>query len=89
MTVVVADSSPLNYLTLIGSVDVLRQLYGRVLIPREVADELTHAGAPVEVRAWARHLPVWIEVRDGSPVNDTTLGHLDSRRASRDRPGAA
>ena len=42
MTVVVADSSPLNYLTLIGSVDVLRLLYGRVLIPRQVADELTH-----------------------------------------------
>lgn len=28
MTVVIADSSPLNYLTLIGSVVVLHQLYG-------------------------------------------------------------
>ena len=48
MTVVVADSSPLNYLTLIGSVDLLRQLYGRIPVPREVADELTHPGAPPE-----------------------------------------
>lgn len=77
MTVVVADSSPLNYLTLIGSVDVLRLLYGRVLIPRQVADELTHAGAPIDVREWARRLPDWIEVRDGSPISDTALGHLD------------
>jgi len=46
-------------------------------VDRKVAGELMHAGTPVEVRAWARHLPFWIDVRDGSPVNDTTLGHLD------------
>ena len=31
----------------------------------------------VEVREWARRLPVWIEVRGGSPVSDAALGHLD------------
>ncbi len=36
MTVVVADSSPLNYLTLIGSVDVLHRLYVAVVVPRQV-----------------------------------------------------
>ena len=40
MTVVVADSSPLNYLTLIGSVDVLRGLYGTVVVPQQVITEL-------------------------------------------------
>ena len=35
MTVVIADSSPLNYLTLIGSVDLLHRLYGVVVVPRQ------------------------------------------------------
>ena len=33
MTVVVADTSPLNYLTLIELIDVLPRLYGSVVIP--------------------------------------------------------
>lgn len=33
MTVVVADSSPLNYLVLLGSIDILYRLYGRILVP--------------------------------------------------------
>jgi hypothetical protein len=31
MTVVVAHTSPLNYLVLIGQIEILRGLYGRVL----------------------------------------------------------
>ena len=37
MTVVIADSSPLNYLTLIGSVDVLHRLYGTVVASASVS----------------------------------------------------
>jgi len=33
MTVVVADTSPLNYLVLIGQIEVLRPLYGKVFVP--------------------------------------------------------
>jgi predicted nucleic acid-binding protein len=33
MKAVVADTSPLNYLVLIGEVDLLAQLYGEVLVP--------------------------------------------------------
>ena len=46
MTVVIADSSPLNYLTLIGSVDVLRRLYGTVIVPQQVIMELTDPAPP-------------------------------------------
>jgi hypothetical protein len=46
MTVVIADSSPLNYLTMIGSVDVLHQLYGAVVVPQQVIDELIDPAAP-------------------------------------------
>jgi len=34
--IVIADTTPLNYLVLIGRVETLPQLYGRVLIPLAV-----------------------------------------------------
>jgi predicted nucleic acid-binding protein len=76
MTVVIADSSPLNYLTLIGSVDVLRQLYGTVVVPQQVITELTDPAAPHVVRGWALNLPDWVDVRV-AVVNDTSMLHLD------------
>ncbi len=77
MTVVVADSSPLNYLTLIGSIDVLHRLYGRILVPQQVIVELTDPAAPREVRNWARTLPDWVDVRSIPPSDDPALSHLD------------
>jgi predicted nucleic acid-binding protein len=76
MTVVIADSSPLNYLTLIGSVDVLRRLYGTVIVPQQVIAELLDPAAPHEVRRWASNLPDWIDVRV-TVVSDTGMLHLD------------
>jgi predicted nucleic acid-binding protein len=63
MTVVVADTSPLNYLVLIGQVGVLRRLYGRVFVPPEVLAELADGGAPAEVLEWIQARPEWLEVR--------------------------
>jgi predicted nucleic acid-binding protein len=34
--IVVADTTPVNYLILIGEIDVLPKLYGRVVIPPAV-----------------------------------------------------
>jgi predicted nucleic acid-binding protein len=76
MTVVIADSSPLNYLTLIGSVDVLRRLYGTVVVPQQVIAELIDSAAPDDVRGWALHLPDWIDVRV-AVVSDDGMVHLD------------
>jgi len=76
MTVVVADSSPLNYLTLIGSVDVLHRLYVSVVVPQQVISELIDPAAPPDVREWASNLPGWIEVRD-TVVRDDDMMHLD------------
>lgn len=46
MTVVVADTSPLNYLLLIGQIEILPGLYGKVLVPPEVLAELADGGRP-------------------------------------------
>jgi predicted nucleic acid-binding protein len=59
---VVADTSPLNYLVWIEAVDLLRVLYGSIAIPPEVRGELTVPDAPDAVRAWANDLPDWVEV---------------------------
>jgi predicted nucleic acid-binding protein len=42
MTVVVSDTSPLSYLIEIDCEDLLPALYGRVLIPRAVFEELSN-----------------------------------------------
>ena len=44
--IVVADTSPLYYLILIGEAEVLRRLYGRVVIPEAVLRELQNPQAP-------------------------------------------
>lgn len=77
MTVVVADSSPLNYLVLIESIDLLHRLYGKILVPQEVVVELTDPAAPHKVKTWARALPGWVDVRFIPPGDDPALSHLD------------
>jgi len=62
--IVVSDTSPLNYLILTGYVHLLEALYGRIIIPRAVWDELLKPGAPAPVREWADGLPAWAEVRE-------------------------
>jgi predicted nucleic acid-binding protein len=52
MRVVVADPSPLNYVVLLGCVDILRQLYSRVVVPAAVFRELNAEGSPAAVAAW-------------------------------------
>jgi len=70
--IVVSDTSPLNYLILIGYAHLLEALYGQVIIPRAVWDELRQPGAPDPVREWVDDLPAWVEVREAF-VPDTTL----------------
>jgi len=49
--IVIADTSPLNYFILLSHVEALRSLYGRVIIPQAVADELNSPKSPKPVRA--------------------------------------
>ena len=77
--IVVADTSPLNYLIQIGHVDVLQALYRRVVVPPEVLSELSNQNAPDTVRAWALKLPRWVEViaatgEDLYPLDDLDAG---------------
>ncbi len=60
---VISDCSPLRYLILVGRVELLAKLYGRIIIPSAVHKELNHGSAPEAVRRWSGALPPWVEVR--------------------------
>lgn len=62
MTLIVADTGPINYLIQIGCVTLLSGLVETVVLPAAVLGELQSEGAPAIVREWACNLPNWIEV---------------------------
>ena len=63
MTIVIADTSPINYLVPIDEIGILPRLYHRVVIAEDVLLELMDAGAPPEVRDWMMQYPGWLEIR--------------------------
>jgi predicted nucleic acid-binding protein len=75
--IVVADTSPINYLILIGEIEILTEMYGRVVIPHAVREELLRPSAPEIVRAWTSQLPIWLEVHTPLNAPDASLAMLD------------
>lgn len=74
--VVIADSSPLNYLVLIDQIDLLPRLFTEVFVPDAVIEELTSPATPLAVARWAASDPGWVRrVADqplrSDPVLDT------------------
>ncbi|HEY6844709.1 MAG TPA: DUF3368 domain-containing protein [Terracidiphilus sp.] len=80
--IVVADTSPLNYLVLLGHIEILPKIYGEVLIPQAVLDELQDSDAPVEVRAWVSTPPAWLRISSIVYQSHPLLDFLD--RGERD-----
>ncbi len=60
---VVSDTGLLHYLVLTGDVALLPKLFGRVLAPRMVRDELANLDAPEAVRTWIEQAPAWLDIR--------------------------
>ena len=75
--IVVADTSPLNYLILIDQIAILEVLYGRILIPHAVYEELLSLKAPPPVRAWSKNPPGWLEILSPSAVVIHSIAKLD------------
>ncbi len=72
--IVVSDTTPLNYLVLIGAIDVLPRLFAEVFIPAAVLNELSHDKAPAPVRTWAQSPPSWVRVADPFSRLPSTAG---------------
>jgi predicted nucleic acid-binding protein len=71
--IVVADTSPINYLISINEIAVLPKLYGAVIIPPAVRDELSADRAPEIVRRWIAAPPAWLEIRKPTMEPDAEL----------------
>ena len=75
--IVIADTSPINYLILIGEQDLLHLLFGGVIIPWQVLQELRVNATPSAVRQWIGQPPAWLLIRKTTKSPDSTLSHLD------------
>lgn len=80
--IVVSNTSPIFYLSTIGQLDLLRQLYGEIIIPNAVFNELTNVG---NTDASAAIVPTisWIQAQ---PVSDQAF--INTLRVELD-PGEA
>jgi predicted nucleic acid-binding protein len=74
---VVADTSPINYLILIQHERLLPTLYTQVLVPPAVLRELEDPETPEAVRTWVAHPPAWFARRAlQQPLAETVLPEL-------------
>jgi len=76
--IVIADATPLNYLVLVEQADLLPRLFGRVLIPSAVFEELCEKGTPAPVRTWLANSPSWLQVQPLHAQPDPALDYLDA-----------
>jgi predicted nucleic acid-binding protein len=70
--VVVSDTTALNYLVLLGIVEVLPRLFGSIHVPPEVIAELCHDAAPRIVRDFALSPPEWLQVHPAQCVDPSS-----------------
>src|SRR5207237_8774853 len=72
-----SNTSPLNYLVLIDQIHLLFAIYGRVLVPKSVYEELTAPETPEVGRLWIANRPQWLEISSEVPVTDRKVSEID------------
>jgi predicted nucleic acid-binding protein len=79
--IVIADTSPLNYLVITGYDLLLPKLFGSILIPQAVFEELSDPKAPEMVIRWLATLPEWVQVQPASsfvpPIQNLGRGETE------------
>lgn len=75
--IIVSDTSPLNYLILIGQIDLLPRLFDQIIIPEAVYDELSNVAAPQRVQDWIAVIPKWLILSTVSQSGDAIVDQLD------------
>jgi predicted nucleic acid-binding protein len=74
--IVVADTSPLNYILQLGLIEDLHLIYGKIVVPTGVLRELRHPQSPQIVRLWFGSLPEWVELKSAHRTDPTLPLHL-------------
>src|SRR5215475_10867181 len=60
---IISDTTPLRYLIEIEKAYILESLFGRVIIPQAVFNDLQRPKTPQPVKEWIVNHPAWLEVR--------------------------
>lgn len=76
--IIISNTTPLNYLVLIEQQDLLRALFGRVIIPQGVLEELQRDKTPQTVKEWVAKRPEWLEVRAVQSASSREPDNLDA-----------
>ena len=72
---VIADSSPIIVLILIGHIDVLPKLFEQVVIPPEVSRELIHFKRQQKVRDFMASHPAWLHEQTPTTIEQIPSLH--------------
>jgi len=72
---VILDTGPVNYLILIGQIDLLPRMFERVVLLAAVQTELTNSLAPPAVQSWIAGFPAWLEIAQTPAVTLATGIH--------------
>jgi predicted nucleic acid-binding protein len=81
VSLVVADSGPVHYLVLCGAIEIILKLYGQLLIPAAVVQELTRPHTPPAVRLWILTMPQWAAVQTPAQIDPAKNLGLGEREA--------
>ena len=60
--IVISDNSVLSCLAEIGELDLLRRLYGEIIVTDTIRREAMHSGAPESLRELFLKTPDWIKL---------------------------
>jgi predicted nucleic acid-binding protein len=80
--IVVSDTTPLRYLAVLGLIDLLPRLFGRVHCPSAVIQECCHPRAPSALRTWAEQPSEWLSVNEVPEVAADLRDVLDEGEAA-------
>ena len=75
MRLVIADTGPVNYLILISYIDLLPQMFEKVVLPAAVQTELSNPLAPPAVQRWIANPPAWLEIAKTPAITLSTGIH--------------
>lgn len=75
--IIVSNTSPINYLVLIGHIELLPQLFEQIIIPQAVYNELSDKAAPLHVRRWITTPPTWLIIQTVTQASDAAVDLLD------------
>jgi predicted nucleic acid-binding protein len=81
VSLVVTDSGPLHYLILCRAIEVVSKLYGQLVIPAAVEQELTRTKTPPAVSEWLKALPQWASIHEPAKTYPSVRLGMGERQA--------